>query len=57
MTLGELSSMSPGDVINIGTKVDELAEVRIGDIKVFHSRPVTKDEFMAMEILDPVKGE
>jgi flagellar motor switch protein FliM len=57
ISLGELSSMSPGDVINLGTKVDEPTEVRMGDIKVFHARPVTKDEFMAMEILDPIKGE
>ncbi len=57
ISLGELSSMSPGDVINLGTKVDEPTEVRIGDIKLYHARPVTKDEFMAMEILYPVKGE
>lgn len=52
ITLGELSSLSVGDVVDLGMHVDQPVEIRAANKICFLANPVTKNDSVAVEIID-----
>lgn len=57
LTLGELSRLQPGDVIVLGTPVDEPATVSVGDIELFTGEVGRHNGHVALRITQWMKDD